>query len=366
MVASLALAATLAATAAPADLGIVFRRSAGAAELVAACPRIAVVDAGAGGAELVRTFLASCPGNEAVFQLPPVTFTPSVGSADTARAQAFDYWSIIAPQALTPLTVLSAGERIAVWLAAPPSFDSFPSWRSDPACAAAALFCAADHVGAFWAELDRLARGDGFRGLILPPFSAQVGDRADALCRLLAGVDVGGGGNVAWTYDAASPGLSQTAADELETTFGYRQLRTSCASARAHPLLVRVSVVGGWQSRTTATAFLDWLRFLDREVDADPDPFLGLAVHGFGTGDANDVTPVASQLAALLVDPAAPPADGGGDSGGEGPPVTPPTVPGSDLGPDRGASGGCSTTGSPATLALVTLALALSRLSRRA
>ena len=83
-----------------------------------------------------------------------------------------------------------------------------------------------------------------------------------------------------------------------------------------HPLLVRASVAGGWQSRATPTGFMEWLRFLDREVDADPEPFLGVAVYGHGTADANDLAPVAAQLAAYLVDPSTPPDDGGGGSGG--------------------------------------------------
>jgi hypothetical protein len=360
MITGLALAAvTLAATTPPADVGIVFRSSAGTAELVAACPAIAVVETSTGGGELIRTFLASCPGSEAVFQLPVFPVTPAVASADDARFQASSYWSVFAPQALSALA-LTAGERGVVWVAAPPGFDAFPSWRDDPTCVAGALFCAADYVGAFFAELDRLARTDGFRGLLLAPFSPRPGDRPDALCALLAGVDRATGADVAWTWDAVSPGLARSALDESTSTFGYRQVRTTCASARVHPLLVRVSVVGGWQSRATAPEFLAWLEFLDVEVDADAEPFLGLAVFGHGTGGPHDLAPIASQLAAFLRDPSVPPGtEGGGGGGGPAPPSAPADAPGSNLGPDRGSSVGCSTAGAGnlALLAFVPFAL---------
>lgn len=367
MIAALALAATTLAAISPTDVGIVFRSSAGTAQLVAACPRIAVVDASSGGAELVRTFLASCPTSQVVFQLPVFPQTPPVSSEVDARVQATTYWTVFAPSALTGLTLATSAERAATWLAAPPGFDAFPSWRTDASCAAGAVFCAADYVAAFLAELDRRARADGFRGVILEPFSPQSNDRPGALCTLLAALDRFTASDVAWTYDAVSPGLAQSAAAEDTTTFGYRALRTSCASARAHPLLVRVSVAGGWQSRASATGFIDWLRFLDREVDADAEPFLGLALYGYGTNDANDVAPIATQLAAFLVNPSAPPG-GGGTGGGSGPPSTPPTEPGSNLGPDRGSTVGCSTAGGGtlALLALVPLTLVAGRGRRRA
>ena len=363
MIAGIALAAVTLAAAAPQDLGVVFRSSAGSAGLVAACPRIAVVETSSGGADLARSFLATCPGSEAVFQLPDSVERPPASSVEDARFRAFLYWSSISA-ALTPLTATtSASERAAVWLGGPAALDSFPSWRDDPACAAGALFCAADYMGAFWAELDRLARTAGFRGLVLPPFSPRPGDRPDALCALFAGVERATAADVAWTWDAVSPGLSQTAGAESTSTFGYRELRATCAAARVHPLLVRASVAGGWQSRATPTGFMEWLRFLDREVDADPEPFLGVAVYGHGTADANDLAPVAAQLAAYLVDPSTPPDDGGGGSGGISPPGAPPTEPGSNLGPDRGASGGCSTGGG--SLALVAFApFALGRVRR--
>ena len=109
MLAALTIAATL-NVAVVEDVGVVFRSTTGVNDVVAACPRVAVVEASAGTGELIRTLLASCNGSEPVLQLPPAVETPPVTSLDDARFRALSYWTLVAPTALSPLLLATPGE----------------------------------------------------------------------------------------------------------------------------------------------------------------------------------------------------------------------------------------------------------------
>jgi hypothetical protein len=313
-----------------------------------------------------------------IVELP--TFSGPVLAANAGKEAgalaANAYW--IRPEISDLRRAIALSETTDVFLAGPLGFDTSPSWQTDPTvCGTPAAPCAIETAGAFWGALARLAAEPatpttaGFR-LLVPVEGVPAprpGQASGAFCELMnaaaqvASQQDGSGvfvpaNDLGWWWRGETASLAK---DETSAAFGYRELDRECPLFS--PYVVETSARGGWASLGSGAAWLDWLAFFDGEVreEASGTELQGAVV--FGVGDAagaDDLSPLATQLAAYLLDP---PAPGGGSSGGVAP------FPGGGGAGDPGAGdggGGCGHAGGGlALLVLAPFALRALRLRSR-
>ena len=337
VVVSLALGATVSSS----RLGVVVAGSGTAVDtVIAACPRSVKVseppfDSAAAGAAL-QSYALKCSGGAGILELPALGFTPinltTAGGLTDATTYFGSVW--VAAFGTLPAGVDPAQVR---WVTGPPDLFTLVNPNTSAAHA--------DYARAFVSQLATLVAqkrtATVVYSLLLPPWTSTTPGAFCDVVNAARAVDTG----IAWSWRASSAALSTTLSDEASTTFGYRAVRDACSSGGSSvsgvPIFAELSAAGGWFSNgRTSPEVLTFLKFVDATAasDADVNNKGAILLRSLGSGDVDDLAPMATDLAAYLKSPTS--SGGGGSTGGTGGPNAGGTA-GGTLTPSSGHSGGC-------------------------
>lgn len=333
VVVSLALGATVSSS----RLGVVVNGpGTSAANVVAACPRAVKAAqplASATSGTLLASYRVQCSGGTGILELPATTLRPVAGTFFEGQTDASSYWAVNASVAFSGVT---PGD--VRWVAGPPNL--FDLGVANPNASATNAEYAKGFVSQLATLVQAQATSSGVTyALLLPPWSSTTpGTFCDVVHAALS-ADPG----IGWAWRGTSAALSSVVADEAQTTFGYRAVRDTCALSGT-PIFSELSAAGGWFSNgRTPTQVLTFLKFVDSTSASDTEVSNkgAILLRSLGSGDVDDLSPAAADLATYLKNPTPSGGTDGTSSGGvnNGPHVGGGS--GGGLSPSAGHSGGC-------------------------
>ncbi len=334
----LALALTAAAPVSSSRLGVVLGGSAiapgsSAANVLAACPRLAVFQANGTNADVltsqIQLYRSLCSGLVVVEMA-----TLGAGYSTVNGAMVPAWWQTWSQQLRTIETFAGNIDVIV------------GPGDVTPTSTAAGTHDVAD----FWSGFVQQVQLSGLGalpaiGAVGPGVPATLTDFCDVVTAVHAT-----GISFAWSYH----GRSALASDVTDASLAYRQITSGCGIATV-PLYVTQAgpTSGAWES-----ADVSWLWWYEQQLAHDAN-VIGAALYALGTSP--DLSAISTDLATYFQNPG-PPDNGGGDGGGGGGSGGQlPPQPGGGAGTLSPAKTGCATADAGALGLLVLPALLVRR-----
>ena len=241
---------------------------------LAACPRVLKVF----GPDLpvIRDYKARCDGGKVVVRVWVPSSTAHYSGDGDGGADAADFWS----KGYAAVRSLPAPDRALIdYLESANEFDNYPPYKSPT------------YYDAFQRRFVALAAAEGFHPLVgniavgnpdgdvgeCDPARYPANSAIAKMRAMLPSIEAAGAAGGGWSYHAYTPELTRNAGAMEDWAFRYRAFVRCLPELAAVPLILSESGLdkdgdpdrSGWQARTSAGAYLDWLRWFDGELQKD-------------------------------------------------------------------------------------------------
>ncbi len=306
---------------------------------IAACPKLLKVFGP--DMDFVRDYKSRCDGGKVVVRVwvPPSTARYS-GDGD-GRADAQDFWN----KGYAGVRALSGSDKALIdYLESANEYDNFPPYKRS------------EYYRDFQQRFVELASAEGFKPLVgniavgnpdgdtseCDPAKAPVGSAIEKIRTMVPAFQAAAAAGGGWSYHGYAIELSKSAdsGSNRDFAFRYRRFLECIPELRSIPLVLSEGGLdeagdpdkSGWQARTDAATYVDWLKWYDAELQKDAS-VVGVTLFAIG-GDgwkSFQLGPLVPQLVAIM------------DAAGRGTPAPPPPPPPdpAPIGVGGGAIGEC-------------------------